>query len=705
MLFLIFTKPRTSEQLDLKSQRLRRAKFNEGLGWAVLSLMALSACMFISSKVSAQAIEPEAGAGQLLFKQGEALHLGTDVKASIAGMVAKITYTQRFENRSPHWQEATYLFPLPSNAAVNALLLKVGERTIVGEVKEKHQAQQIYHQAKQQGKKAALLAQQRSNLFRQQVSNIAPGEKVTVEISFVQTLRYHQGVFEWRLPTTLTPRYAPVSGPVSAPIEEFGEHDSNSRDTASVLSPMATQTQVENALTLQVELAAGLPLANIEALYHKISVSKQGDLHHIAFMNPREPMDRDVVLQWRAIASTAPTTAIFKESVNIGQSEQVDGEYWLMMVLPPTEKSNSTYLPRDMVFVIDVSGSMQGSSIRQAKRSLAMALTRLKPDDRFNIVAFNSSYSQLFPNLQYADLQTIRQAESWINGLQADGGTEMYPALEAALHSMEQDSQRVKQVLFITDGAVANEQALFELIYKNLNEARLFTIGIGSAPNSFFMKKAAQFGRGSFTFIGDVNETLERMNELFNKIENVAATDLSVAWPSEVEAFPKKVPDLFAGEPLLLLAKSQGMTGDIIVEGKIAEQAWRKDLAIPAVSIEQAGIATLWARRKIGSLQDEIVEGRPVDEVRAEVLPLALAHQLVTPYSSFVAVEQSPSRPENESLDATAVPNLVPRGQQMTQLAYPSTASAMPLYFLIGFMFAVASLLLKCRPFTRRVLN
>ncbi|MBX2858443.1 MAG: marine proteobacterial sortase target protein [Cellvibrionaceae bacterium] len=706
MLFLIYSKRANLGILDSKAKRLRRAKFNEGIGWTVLSIMALAACMFISSQVRADELQ-SVGAGEIFFAEGKsAVHLATEVQASITGLVAQVNYKQRFRNSSPNWQEATYIFPLPENAAVNGMQLRVGERVIAGQIKEKQQAQQIYRQAMQQGKKAALLGQQRSNVFRQRIANVAPDEEVVVEISYLQTLDYSQGRFEWRLPTTLTPRYVPgvgQAGPAqnynSNALESEFELDSfgwaplnppvmDANKTATSIAPRAL---ADNPLSLSVQLNAGLPLAEIDALYHKIAVTKQGDRHQVSFLNQSEPMDRDVVLQWRPVASSAPSAAVFNQRIDLGQSTEVDGDYALLMVLPPASKSAEHTLPRDMIFVIDTSGSMQGESIRQARQSLALALARLKPNDRFNIIEFNSDYSQLFSGLHYADSENVARAQRWVRALQAQGGTEIYPALHAALGSVQQDDddRRVRQVLFITDGAIANEHDLLRLINEKLGNARLFTVGIGSAPNSYFMKKAAQFGKGSFTFIGDSSETQSHMNALFNKIETIAATNISIQWPQSVEFFPKKIPDLYAGEPLLLLAKSAAMQGEVIIEGDTAGQYWREALQLDAASKANAGVATLWARQKIESLEDEKIEGRDSKLVRAEVLPLALAHKLVTAYTNFVAVETTPSRLQSDPLKSSGVGNLVAQGQHLSQLAYPQTASPMILHLLLSGIFAL----------------
>ncbi|MFC6980728.1 VWA domain-containing protein [Microbulbifer taiwanensis] len=327
-------------------------------------------------------------------------------------------------------------------------------------------------------------------------------------------------------------------------------------------------------------------------------------------------------------------------------------------------------LPREVVYVIDTSGSMSGNSIRQAKESLQLALSRLQPNDRFNVIEFNSDTRAFFPRPVAANSANIQQARSRVEGLQATGGTEMAPALRLALsQQMPGSDALVHQVVFITDGAVGNERALFELIQQSLRDARLFTVGIGSAPNNHFMRKAAQFGRGSTVTIGDLGEVQERMQTLFTKLENPLATDLQLQWPQEllVDAYPKRVPDLYRGEPLQLVAKIQGgvLAGEVQLRGRLAGQQFVHKLALKESDADQgAGIGSLWARAKIEALRDQQLQsGEQSDAgktLRGQILQLALDHQLASPYTSFVAVEEKVVRPEGKGFPKAPFPTRWP---------------------------------------------
>lgn len=681
----------------LKHIRRRKCARVEGLAWLSFVLLSLFFGIYMTSKAMAEEM-PEVEAGQLLFKDDQgnyssAIHLKSDVSISINGMIAKVELTQRFENQSSGWQEGVYVFPLPENAAVNYMEMQIGDRIIIGEIKEKNIAKKIYQQAKAEGKKASLVEQQRPNLFTQKVANIAPSEAVAVKIHYLQRVEYNQGLFSLRFPTTLTARYIPGQS-TTENLQEQQESTfsfnplgwatpTNEVPDADLITPFMTTNKGDdgNTLSLVVNLNAGLPLANIDALYHDVRISKDIQYHHIEFQNSIEKMDRDFVLQWAPTLGGEPQAAVFKETIE-------NEDYLMLMLLPPQQglQDKNQFLARDMIFIIDTSGSMQGTSIIQARESLALALTRLRPEDNFNIIEFNSNYTSLYHQPQRADSHNIKNAINWVSRLKANGGTEMSGALRAALTQMEQTG-RLQQIVFITDGAVGNESALFQLIHQYLGDTRLFTVGIGSAPNSYFMRKAAEFGRGSFTHIGSTREVKSSMEALFLKLESAVVSHITIQWPFNVEAYPQKLPDLYIGEPLLLSAKTSAVHGVVQIDGFTANNTWSKTLQLD-IENQSAGVASIWARAKVESLEDQKHRGKDADEVREQVLDVALSHKLVTAYTSFVAVEKEISRAQTDSLNTSAVPNLVAKGQvpQVQTLSYPQGATSAELSFILGFI-------------------
>ena len=664
--------------------------------WTTILLSLLGSAILASQAANAQVIRTpnDAESGQLLFKDetkgySQAVHLDTDIDVEISGMISHVKYRQRFRNDSANWQEAVYVFPLSENAAVNHMEMIIGERRILSKIKEREEAKRIYTEAKNAGKRAALTEQQRPNLFTQHVANIAPGEEISVEIHFVQRLTFEHGTFEFHLPTTLTPRYIP--GTSTASIDEEKQFraeglgwalPTDQVPDANNITPLmrtATSDKIVNPMRLSIKLNAGLALADISSAYHQISQTKVREEYQIALAQGSESMDRDFRLSWRPMPSSAPEAAVF--------SEQIDGKnYLLLMLVPPQVQPEGQRIAREMVFVIDTSGSMQGTSIVQAKESLQLALARLAPDDRFNIIEFNSIHRTLFAKPVEATAANVQIGKSFVSKLQATGGTNMRPALEAALHGYAPENY-LKQVIFVTDGAVGNEAALFSLIEKQLGDARLFTVGIGSAPNSYFMSKSAQFGRGSFTFIGDAREIGTQMSALFHQLESPALSDLDIQWPNSVEQYPRRTPDLYAGSPLLVSAKLSNLNGKVVIKGQTANQNWERSVALPQANKEPStGVSTLWGRAKIDSLMDEKIRGRNAEEVKAEVLSTALPLRLLSQYTSLVAVEEKIVRNEENQLKTSGVLNAVAKGQVQQPGTYPKTATWMPLNLLAGIL-------------------
>jgi Ca-activated chloride channel family protein len=654
--------------------------------------------------------------GTLLFKDARgfsaALHHDSEATVTIKGMLAKVVLRQRFENTGSDWIEGVYVFPLGETAAVSRMVMEIGERRIVAQIKEKQEAQRIYQQAKSEGRRAALTEQERPNLFTQSIANIGPGEVVTIELHFHETVSYSDNTFSWRLPTTLTPRYMPgnVQAPDdsrSLPLNGWALPTDQVPD-AHRISPFVDEglvrdainpERITNPIRIHLRLDAGLPLANIRGSYHSLRLHKTGEIHRIVTTPEVIPMDRDFEITWQTPAGKTPDAAMFVE--------EVDGQdYALLMVLPPQQQLQ-TALPREVIFVIDTSGSMSGTSIVQAKASLQLALSRLKSQDRFNVIEFNSSHYALFNEPQAAASYELQQAQRFVEQLQARGGTEMAGALTAALQQ-QAPAGYLKQVVFITDGSVGNEAALFQLIHQQLGDARLFTLGIGSAPNSYFMRKAAEFGRGTFTFVGSQQEVAEKMQSLFSKLETPVLSSIRIDWPAgvNIEAWPKRLPDLYQGEPLLVSIKIDGKLpphSEIRVSGQQAEQSWSRQILVTSPTRKQAasGLAVRWARSKIDALLDDKTRGRHEDEVRADVLKLALHHQLLSPYTSFVAVEEQVSRPAHEDLATAPVPNLLPQGQVLRAVSYPQTATSAGLQLLLGLV--AFFVLLGLRYKTRRL--
>jgi Ca-activated chloride channel family protein len=352
-------------------------------------------------------------------------------------------------------------------------------------------------------------------------------------------------------------------------------------------------------------------------------------------------------------------------------------------------------LPRETIFIIDTSGSMFGTSIEQARAALLMALPRLTSRDTFNVIEFNSVVHALFTTPQSVTTATMRKAARFVDGLVANGGTEMSPALTLALKAPV-DEKRIQQVIFLTDGQVGNETELFELITQRLGPRRLFTIGIGSAPNSHFMRKASEFGRGTFTHIGNVNEVKDKMDALFRKLEHQVLTEIRLEGPelAGAELFPSRIPDLYDGEPVVVAIKHSRLPDEVTIEGKEGSTPWKTTLSLKQ-SESREGLSIYWARQKIASLMDQERHGQDDSTLRQAVLDVALPHHLVSKYTSLVAVDVTPVRPTDKTLIGHAMKTNLPDGQDYQAIfGLPRTATNGPLHILWGLAILIMTWLL-----------
>ena len=629
----------------------------------------------------------DAKEGRLVFKSKEGMlaapTLKTDVRIRITGMIARVKVEQHFKNPTKGWMEGVYVFPLPEESAMDHLDMKVGERMIEGQIKEKEEAKKTYEAAKQEGKKATLLAQERTNIFTANVANIGPQEEITVAIEYQETLRYDQGQFRIRFPMVVGPRYIPgtpmATGFIGAGFSpDTDQVPDGNRITPPVLHPSKGMI---NPVSIKIDLDVGFPLAKLESLYHKTSMQQNGQRYSIQLTDSETPANRDFELVWKPEVGNTPQAAVFTETKN-------DKTYALVMVMPPyqTTEAKAKPMPREVIYVIDTSGSMEGMSIEQAREALALAFGRLTPQDRFNVIQFNSYTSKLYPDAVPVNGRTLQQARDYAKNLRANGGTEIAGALDAALIGSDNPNV-LRQVIFLTDGSVGNEEALFGIIRKKLGDSRLFTIGIGSAPNSYFMTKAAEFGHGTFTYIGKVEEVNEKMSGLFRKLENPVLTNISVNLPGAIEGemWPKQLPDLYTGEPVMLSAALKDIGTEMILTGNNGSGKWQTKLSL-AINKTESGVGALWARKKISSLMDN-AQNNP-DEAKQAIITTALDHHLVSKYTSLVAVDVTPSRPSDAGLKTGAVPTNLPEGWNHEAVfgQLPQTSTPAELNMLIGLM-------------------
>ncbi len=639
----------------------------------------------------------ELESGQLVFRHSQGGYvasptLDTNVEIEVSGLLARVKVSQTFVNTTQDWQEGVYVFPLPETAAVDHLWMKIGERIIEGEIQPKKQAKKIYQQAKSAGKRASLVEHQRPNMFTTSVANIAPDDEITVIIEYQQTVQQEQGEFKLRFPMVVGPRYIP--GVAISNTEELSHFNgsgwavnTDQVPDASHITPAMDISQ-PNKLSLKVLLDAGFPLLEVASSYHQMDEEILNDNRRKLQLKGKVPADRDFELKWQAKESQAPTAALFTQEKN-------GNDYALVMLTPPKQAINKA-VPRELVFVIDTSGSMDGTSIKQAKKALQYGLAQLNPQDTFNIIRFSDDVESVFKQSRSANRRNLDVAHDFVDWLRADGGTEMLPALSMALTG-DDDSQVLRQIVFLTDGSIGNEDELFNEIQQNLGGSRLFTVGIGSAPNSHFMNRAAKYGRGTHSYIGDLSEVREKMQALFNKLAHPVLTDINVdiAGDSGVEIWPQTIPDLYMGEPLMLVMKTKTLPTEITIKGNFANQTWDTTLTFNGGAQSDA-VSVLWARQKIEGFMDRYRRQGQPESIKNDIIEIAIEHHLVSKFTSLVAVDKTPTRPAEALLKTKAVATNRPAGWKMGSL--PQTATPATFQLLIGLIALLSSLILRRRP-------
>ncbi len=611
--------------------------------------------------------------------------LDTEYEIRVTGLIVRARVTQRFVNTGTGWADGLYVFPLPESAAVDHLLMTVGDRQIEGQIQERRQAEQTYREARDAGQRASLVRQHRPNLFTTAVANIGPSEEIVVEIEYQQAARYDAGDFRLRVPLAITPRFTPPPsgrnlladgrpGPGSAAFAVSGIEPDPVPPGPGLAGAVGRHMR---QVSLTVDLDAGMPLSRIESSYHQILDVESGPGRYlITLAHPSVPADRDFELVWTPEVGRLPKTAVF--------AEEMGGEWYaLLMVLPPPPAAApSVRLPRDVVFVIDTSGSMKGGSIEQARTALLWALDRLEPQDRFNVIRFDSTTDLLFDTSLDVGANSLEAARRFVRGLRADNGTNMLPAVAAAL-AEEPVPGMLRQVVFITDGAVGNESELFSFIQQNLGRNRLFTVGIGAAPNSHFMTRAARFGHGTFTNVGKIEEVGEKMAALFGKLESPVMTDVAVQWDDPgAEIYPDRWTDLYVGEPLLAVAKLAQPGGAVELSGRLDGTTGWSERIVPPKALAARGIEKLWGRSKIDFLLESLHFGADPETTRQSVIELALHHHLVSRFTSLVAVDPNRTAPARSG------------GQNAAATGLPQTATPAAALRIVGLLLMALSLAL-----------
>jgi Ca-activated chloride channel family protein len=667
----------------------------------LLALLALAAILGVRASAQSDNALPQTGEGSLLYRSPisgryESVPLlHTDVALDVRGLVAAATVTQQYANSGSEPIEAVYVFPLPHDAAVYDMEIRIGNRVIRSVIREREEAKRVYEAAKSEGKRAALVEEERPNIFTTSVANIMPGDRIDVRLQYVEPLRWDEGRMRLVFPMVVGPRYIPGTEAVGHAGTGWSA-DTNAVADASRITPPVQHPESRSGhdISLSVNLDSGFEAASIKCVSHSVNIHLLADgRQRIDLATGATIPNKDFVLEAQQAASPRPKPALFLSPANDS------GEtHFLLAAFPPTVQPTQR-MPVEMLYMIDVSGSMAGTSIEQAREALLQALDRLRPDDRFGILQFSSDYREFEPEPLPATSENLAQARQYVRRLQAGGGTEMLPALLHLMHKPATPGY-LRHIVLLTDGDLGNEEEIFAALHRDLGDARLYTVAIGSAPNMFLATKMAQFGRGTFTHIADISEIREQMTRLFESIESPVLTDVKLSFEGvEVaDIYPGRLPDLFLRQPILIFGRiSKGHAGKLHLTARAGNEPYSTTIAFDASKASfHPGITTLWARQRVEELMDQWRHSDENDraDIRATVIAHAIRYRLVTRFTSLVAVEEIVVNPSGQSKTAP-VPTELPAGWDVEKVfGAPATGTADAFLEALGITLLVAGLVL-----------
>jgi Ca-activated chloride channel family protein len=578
----------------------------------------------------------------------------TDVQVGISAYVATVDVTQQFHNPHDEKIEAVYVFPLPENAAVNEFVMTVGERRIVGLIRERREAERIYAEARAAGYVASLLTQERPNVFTQKVANIEPGRQIAISIRYFHTLAYADGWYEFVFPMVVGPRFNPPH--VADGVGAVARGKAGLSGQATEVQYLKPGERSGHDVSLVVALNAGVPFEQVECKSHAVETAQTSTAAATVRLRELDSIpNKDFVLRYKVGADKV------KPALLAHRDER--GGFFSLVLYPPEGARKLDRAPLELVFVLDCSGSMNGEPIAQAKAAIRRALGAMQPGDTFQLIRFSEDSGQLGKAPLEANPDQVRRALSYLDTLQGEGGTMMIEGIKASL-DFPHDPKRLRFVCFLTDGYIGNETEILAAVREKLGDSRIFSVGVGSSPNRYLLEAMAREGRGAVAYLGLGDSPSDMMDLFMDRISYPAMTDIAVDWGSMKvsEVYPARVPDLFVGRPVVVTGRYEG-TGavEVTVRGQAAgatvSQTLSADLdATPA----HPGLPLVWARMKIADLARRALAGGS-EGIPDQIKNVALAYGLISDYTAFVAVD-SARRTEGGHGTTVAVPVPVPEG-------------------------------------------
>lgn len=593
--------------------------------------------------------------GQKDGKQQAFVLKHTEVKAKVSGNLSRVEVTQTFENPFQDPLEAIYVFPLPDEAAVDDMEIKIGDRVIKGDIKKREEAQKIYEQARQQGRTAGLLEQERDNIFTQSLANIRPGERIEVTIRYSDSLKFEGGDYEFVFPMVVGPRYIPGN-----PIGNSGDTDvvpDASRITPPVLKP---GTRSGHDIGVTVEIDAGVPVQEVRSPSHKLRVEPSGNTTKVQLVAEDTIPNKDLILRYRVAGKETQATVLTQADAK--------GGHFAVYLVPAVQYRSNEIVPKDVVFLMDTSGSQEGDPLAKSQELMRRFINGLNPNDTFTIIDFANTVTQLSPAPLPNNPANRAKAIAYIDQLNANGGTELLNGIQAVMNFPAAESGRLRSVVLLTDGYIGNENQVIAEVQRQLKPGnRLYSFGVGSSVNRFLLDRLAEVGRGTSQVIPQDEPTQQVAEKFFRQINNPVLTNVQVTWQgagTAPEIYPLAAPDLFANQPLVLFGrKSDRLSGSLKITGVAAGgERYEKTLK---VNFDQGdnnpAIAQLWGRARIKDLMNQMFGGETTSGVAA-VTDTALAYRLLSQYTAFVAVSDEVRVNPDGTRQRVQVPVEMPEG-------------------------------------------
>ncbi|MEK7405407.1 MAG: VIT domain-containing protein [Acidobacteriota bacterium] len=564
----------------------------------------------------------------------------TGVRAEISGFLARVTVTQDFENTSAEKIEAVYTFPLPHQAAVDDMTMLVGNRTVRGKIKRREEARAIYEAARAAGHVASLLDQERPNIFTQSVANIMPGEKVKITISYVEVLKFEDGSYEFSFPMVVGPRYIPGQ-PTGRQGSGWAPDTTRVPDASRITPPVTPQgTRAGHDISVEVALDAGVPVDSLQSKTHEVFVERPALSRAVVRLKEKAVIpNKDFILRYDVAGRKIESALLAHRGPR--------GGFFTLILQPPERVTAEDVTPKELVFVLDTSGSMSGFPIEKAKETMKLALDGLYPRDTFNLITFAGDTRILFPEPVPATPENLRKAQDFLASRAGSGGTEMMKAIRAALDPSDK-ADHIRIVCFMTDGYVGNDMEIISEVQRHPN-ARVFSFGIGSSVNRFLLSKMAEYGRGEVEFVGLNDDGSAAARRFHERVRSPLLTDISVDWAGlpVTDVYPRRILDMFSAKPVVLTGRYTGPArGAARLRGKAVGRDFAREIRVdlPAAEPRHDVLATVWARTRIDDLMGQdyagLQQGRPRTDLREEITQLGLDYRLMTQFTSFVAVEE-----------------------------------------------------------------